>query len=657
MTYRRLGISFVSLVLVLVATATGAQASSTRSTLTGNVPPWATSANFKGSADTTENIQFRIYLGWKNDGALQSFINAVSDPKSASYGQYLTPAQFRQQFAPDQSQVNAVKAWLTGQGFSIDYVPQNNHYIAAEGTVAQASSAFGVTFGMYAVDGMILRSPSAEPSMPSDLATGIAGIIGLDETAALVQPSVDNGSDPGAAPSPAFVSASPCSTYWNQAPATGFLNPYGTAQLSFTPCGYTPQQVRGAYQVPSTLLGDGQTVAIVDAYASPTILSDANQWSANRGLPAFQGSQFTQVIAPGTMNRPQVVNHKRIIQDPQGWYGEETLDVESVHGMAPNANVVFVGTPNNYKDLDAGLNHVVDHHLANIVSNSYGFPTEALHPGFIKPVEDTIEQGAAEGIGIYFSSGDFSDNSVIVGYSTPSWPASSPFVTAVGGTSLAVGASNNYLFETGWGTRTDTYTSMTTLKRPAPGSFQSGAGGGVSCLFAKPAYQAGENLAAQSTSLCPGHVGRAVPDVAALADANTGYLVGQTQTFPDGSVRYSEYRLGGTSLASPIFAGLMALADQKARFHHGFANPLFYANTEAFNDITDPTAANSVGMLNGVPVVAVVRTNYNNSVDSSHGLTFVLRTMNQPKGLQVTAGYDDVTGIGSPAAGFWTAIG
>lgn len=657
MKIRRVVFPALSVLFVLASTVATAQASSVRSTLTGNVPSWANSANFKGSADPTENFQFRVYLGWQNEDALQSFIGAVSDPNSSSYGQYLTPQQFRQQYAPDQSQVNAIRDWLTGQGFSIDYVPQNNHYIAAEGTVSQASAAFGVTFGIYSIDGLMLRSPSADPSVPTDLAAGIAGIIGLDESSALVQPSTDTGTDPGAPPSAAFVSAVPCSTYWNQNAATGFANPYGTAPMFFTPCGYTPQQVRGAYQAPDSLLGDGQTVAIIDAYASPTILSDANTWSTNRGLPQFRGSQFSQVIAPGTMNRPEVANHRRVIQDPQGWYGEETLDVESVHGMAPNANVVFVGTPNNYKDLDAGLNHVVDHGLAHIVSNSYGFPTEALHPGFIKPFEGTIEQGVAEGIGIYFSSGDFSDNSVIVGYSTPQWPASSPFVTAVGGTSLAVGASNNYLFETGWGTRTDTYTSMTTFKRVPPGSFQSGAGGGVSCLFARPSYQSGESITAQATSLCPGHLGRAVPDVSAIADPNTGYLVGQTQTFPDGTVKYSEYRLGGTSLASPIFAGLMALADQKAGIFHGFANPLFYKNAAAFNDITDPSAANSVGTLNGKPVVAVVRTNYNNGVDASGGITDVLRTFNQPKGLQVTAGYDDVTGIGSPAAGFWSAVG
>src|SRR5881409_3640264 len=94
-----------------------------------------------------------------------------------------------------------------------------------------------------------------------------------------------------------------------------------------------------------------------------------------------------------------------LFRSPQGWYGEETLDVEAVHGMAPGATIVFVGAPNNFQDLDAALNHVVDRGLAQIVSNSYGFNGEFVPPGFVKPYEDIILQGAVEGIGIYFSSG------------------------------------------------------------------------------------------------------------------------------------------------------------------------------------------------------------------------------------------------------------
>jgi subtilase family serine protease len=136
-----------------------------------------------------------------------------------------------------------------------------------------------------------------------------------------------------------------------------------------------------------------------------------------------------------------------------------------------------------------------------------------------------------------------------------------------------------------------------------------------------------------------GRTGRAVPDVSANADPNTGYLIGETQTFPDGTVKYSEYRLGGTSLACPLVAGIMALADQSLGKPHGFANPVFYSHPGAFTDVVSPAST-----------VAVVRTNYVNSIDASGGLSYVLRTANQTLSLHTTPGYDDVTGLGSPTA-------
>jgi len=216
------------------------------------------------------------------------------------------------------------------------------------------------------------------------------------------------------------------------------------------------------------------------------------------------------------------------------------------------------------QDLDAALNHVVDRHLAQIVTNSYGWNGELLPAGYITPFENIMVQGAAEGIGIYFSSGDNSDESLTTGTAQADWPASSPWVTAVGGTSLAVGVSNNYLFETGWGTRRSrwntTCSSTPTWCPPPPGKWLYGAGGGVSRLFAEPSYQQG--VVPDSVFKAQGRTGRALPDIAAIADPNTGYLIGQTQAFPDGTSRYSEYRIGGTSLSSPIMAGIMALADQ-----------------------------------------------------------------------------------------------
>lgn len=611
-------------------------APSARAVLAGNVPPWAASANFKGAANTSDSIGFRVYLGWSNDSAVEALAKAVSDPHSASYGHYLTAQQFRQQFAPSQAEAGAVQSWLRSQGFSVEYTPLNNHYVSAEGTIAQAAAAFGTTFGMYSVDGLTLRSPSTDISVPSTLAGSISGVIGLDDVAQLVHTDNTLGDAP---PPAAFVTGTPCSTYWGEKQATGFANPYGSATLPYAPCGYTPAQIKGAYGLSGLSQdGSGQTVAIIDAYAAPTIVQDANAWSANRGLPGFTPNQFKQVVAPGTYNHPE----RGMKQDPQGWYGEETLDVESVHGMAPGAKIVYVGAPNNFQDLDAALNHVVDRQMAQIVTNSYGFPTELLPAGFIRPQEETILQGAVEGIGIYFSSGDYSDESLVMGYRTADWPASSPFVSAVGGTSLAVGATNNYLFETGWGTATSNWTG-TAWSPSAPGSWQAGSGGGVSRIFAEPWYQQG--VVQSGVFTAQGRIGRAVPDIAADADANTGYIVGETQTFPDGTVKYSEYRLGGTSLASPLMAGIMALADEAAGHAHGFANPVFYDHAGLFTDIVSPAST-----------VAVVRTNFNNGVDASAGLSYKLRTMNQTLSLQTTPGYDDVTGLGTPTASLVTSL-
>ena len=638
----RTSVVLLAAVALLASSGVAVAAPSSRATLTGNAPPWATSSNFKSPANGSDNIGFRVYLGWNNAAGLAPLIASVSTPGGASYGKYLTPQQFHSQFAPSQAAVNQVRTWLTGQGFSIDYVPANNHYVEAEGTVAQAAAAFGVSFGEYAIGGLTLRSPSADPTIPNSLAGVVGSVVGLDESAALVHNDIAVD-----APGPGlFRNAPPCSSYWAQQVDTTEPNPYGTGPLPYAPCGYTPQQVRGAYGITAAETGAGQTVAIIDAYASPTIYSDANTWSANRGVAPLASSQFSQVVAPGTFRRPE--NKK---QDPQGWYGEETLDVEAVHGMAPAANIVFVGSPNNYQDLDAALNHVVDRHLAQIVTNSYGFNTELLPAGFINATESTIMQGAAEGIGIYFSSGDNSDESLVEGYRTTDWPASSPYVTAVGGTSLAVGAAGNYLFETGWGTTRSRFNSTCTngggnawCPTP-PGTWIYGAGGGVSQIFAEPSYQQGVPGVAAAFA-AQGRQGRAVPDVGAIADPNTGYLIGETQTFPDGSQQYSEYRIGGTSLASPIFAGIMALADQAKGSPHGFANPALYAlGAAAYNDVVNPASTQ-----------AVVRVDYANGVDSSAGLLTSLRTLNQTLSLATAPGWDDVTGFGTPAPGFIAAL-
>ncbi len=614
--------------------AVSAGAASNRTTLHGSAPAWANSKNYAGAADATASIGFRIYLGWNNPSAAEALAQAVADPHSSSYGHYLTPAQFRQQFAPSQAQVGQVQSWLRSQGFTVNYTPGNNHYVSAEGTVAQAAAAFGTSFGLYKVRGQTVRSPSSEVSVPASLADTVTGVIGLDDSAVFVE--THHVVDKNAPPSAGFRNAPPLSAYWAElvspyAYPAGFTDLTNPATAPWSIKGHTPAQIKGAYGISNAYNGAGQTVAIIDAYASPTILQDVNQWSINRGLPTMTPGQLVQVVPPGVYNRPE--NPR---QDPQGWYGEETLDVEAVHGMAPAAKIVFVGAPNNYRDLDAAMNHVVDKHLAQIVTNSYGFPTTELLPrGYVKPLEDTLIQAAAEGIGVYFSSGDNGDETARFGFATADWPASSPWVTAVGGTSLGVSQANTRVLETGWGT--SNYNCDTATLACSRTGWLYGSGGGVSQVFAEPSYQANTGL----------HLsGRGVPDVAALGDPQTGLLVGQTQSFPDGNY-YDEYRIGGTSLSSPIFAGLMALADQAAGHPHGFANPLFYANPGAFYDVLSVKTA-------------VARRNYVNSVDASAGTVDRLRTFDDYSGSptqHTNEGWDNVTGLGTPTSSFLSTFG
>ena len=617
----------VALAAVLAASATAA--SSGRAQLSGSVPEWALPSAFKAATDPGQRLSFQVYLGWRDGSAARALARAVSNPSSALYGHYLSPAKFRRLFAPREASVAAVRAWLAGQGFAVTGVPGNNLYVAAAGTVAQAEKAFGVRLNQYTTDGQTLRAPASALSIPASLAGIVTAVVGLDQSKAHPQASADN------APPPAgFRNAQPWSTYWGQNIATDLPMGYGH-YLPYAPRGYTPSQLRGAYGIDKAIRygndGTGVTVAIIDAYAAPTIVYDVNRYSHDNGVPVFRPGQFEQILDPGLATQPPQ-------SDESDWYGEETLDIEAVHSMAPGAKIVFLGALNSQDDsLDVMMNYVVDHRVARIVSNSYGEYGEQLPPELIKAENCIYLQAALEGIGVYFSSGDNGDEVDTLGYRSVDWPASSPWVTGVGGTSLGVGARNNYLFETGWGTSRSVLDNGVWTP-DLPGDWWYGGGGGTSVLYAQPWYQHRVVPASIADYFGTGSKWRTVPDVAMDADPTTGMLVGETQTFPDG-VYYDTYRIGGTSLSCPLFAGMMALADQRARFPHGFLNPALYrlAGTGAFRDIVNPKTT-----------IAAVRSDFSDGVDAADGVGFSVRTMNQTESLQTLPGYDDVTGVGSP---------
>jgi subtilase family serine protease len=636
---------------IVALTAGSSSGSSAHLTLPGSVPSWATSAHRVGSADGSGQVGFRVYLNNRDAAGAAAYARAVSTKGDPAYGKFLTPAQFRSRFSPTDADVARVTSWLKGQGFTIGDVPANNKYVEAVGTVAAAAQAFDTSFATFRYDGQTMRSNTSPLTVPSSLST-VQAVIGLDESANLVH--TDASAPAG------FRNAPPCSTYWGEKTIANTPTPDGTtltpgpwsdnaagtvtanSVTAFAPCGYAGGQLQGAYGLTSPIRagndGRGVTVAVIDAYASPTIAQDVTEYSRRHGLPPIAG-HFREVVAPGTYVRPQ--NPR---QDPEGWSGEETLDVEAVHTMAPGADIVYVGAPNNYRDLDAIMNRVVDKHLADIVTNSYGYGGEALPPGSIKPQEDTYIQAAAEGISLFFSSGDAGDetNGDPAATPTPDWPASSPWVTAVGGTSLGVSASNSRLFELGWQSGTSTWNATTSAWGPL--SYLYGGGGGTSRLFAQPSYQVGvvPNDIATYGGTAP--AARVVPDVSALGDPNTGMLVGQTQKFSDGTY-YDEYRIGGTSLASPLYAGMFALAVQN-HGSYGLANPALYAARGASYDVTKNLRSTYPG---------AIRVNYKNSENGSDGYTYITRTFDwdEPLTIHVRTGYDDITGVGSPNGTAW----
>ena len=615
-----------------VAAVPAVAARPARTPLRGSTPRWAQPARDRGDAAGSRPVTVTVWLPMRDADGADALVQQLSDPASATYGQYLSPDGVNQRFSPSDADVAAVKKFLAGAGLSVGDVPSDNRYVEATGTLGQAESAFATRVHRYAFRGHVLEAPTSDLQIPSSLAGKVLAVTGLDQSGTLTRPK--------APPPDAFVNAPPCSTYFGEKIATQYPAVNGS-KVPFAPCGYTPAQFQGAYGtaglVSRGLDGRGVTVAITDAYAAPTILQDANTYASLHGQAGFRRNQFQQIVP----NKFRYGFDDKVNGDQcgeQGWYGEETLDVEAVHAMAPGANVLYVaGRSCDDPDLLKALNTIVDRRRADIITNSWGDLGEDVPPDVLRAYTATFVQAALEGIGVFYSSGDDGDDSTDTANGAPAvdFPASHPLVTAVGGTSLGVARDNGYLFETGWTSGTSTLSADgKAWDPPFPGEWLYAGGGGVSSLFPEPFYQ----RAAVPAALAHGN--RAVPDIAMDGDPQTGMLVGETQTFPDGSVKYSEYRLGGTSLSSPLYAGLEALADQAAGHPHGFANPAIYAlnGRPVLHDVAPP---------NTHP--AVVRVNYNNSVDESEGTTVLLRSLDdEAQSLHLASGWDNLTGVGTP---------
>ncbi len=633
-------VAAAALPLVAGALALGTQSASAdqpsgRQLLTGTKPQWATAQADKGATADSSKVTARVYLAGKDAKGLAAYAQAVSDPNSADYGHYLSAAQTQSRFGATPAQRAAVTKWLTSAGLKV--TGGNQHYLTVTGDVAAAEKAFGTTLHNYVKAGKTYRAPAATASAPASLNGAVLTVTGLDNAPKKV--SHDDTLPP---PDAVFKNAGPFSTYFGSNTNTKLPDAYGV-KAPYAIKGYTGEQLRAAYGA-GKYTGKGVRVAITDAYASPYIAQDAAEYAKRNGDKKYKAGQLTQVL-PSDYTKTDECG-------ASGWYGEETLDVEAVHALAPDANIVYVGGASCYDDdlLDA-LNKVVDGHLADIVSNSWGDVEANETPDVAAAYDQVFQQGAVEGIGFYFSSGDAGDNVASTGVKQADTPGNSPWATSVGGTSLAVGKNDAYQWETGWGTERAPLSADGKSWTGFPGPYTSGAGGGTSKLYAQPFYQRG--VVPDSLALANGGSvkQRVEPDIAAVADPNTGFLVGQTQTFPDGSLQYSEYRIGGTSLAAPVIAGVQALAQQARHgIAIGFANPLIYNQygTSVYHDVTDHPLGQGRDL-------AVVRVDFANAFDSSDGVITSLRSLGKDASLHATVGYDDVTGVGTPAKGYVTS--
>jgi len=534
----------------------------------------------------------RVYLSGPNPQAEAAAALAVSDPRGPSYARYLTPDQYEQGFGPSAAQVSTVSNWLTSEGMTI--TATNQHYITVTATVAQVDAALDTQITAYA---------HTNPTTGKTITT-YADVGGFSVPAAL-------GND---------ITTITGFAQWAQLNGNGGII-LSTAHISTT---------------------QGATIAVVlDGY-SPTMLADANQFFVGQGVPGFAPGQYTEDFG----GDDESASALGASCDNQADQPEEALDVETAHIIAPDAHVVYMGTDctgdgeQNFLDT---MTSIVDRHLADVVTDSYSITESQFSPADVAAWSLTFEQGALEGIGFNFDSGDGgfipSDDG---GVGQAQFPASDPWATAVGGTSLEIGAHGTPVAQYAWGDGfTQENADGTGYLDPFPDGDSGGSQGGLSTFFAEPGYQKGVVPAALATADGTVPAARVVPDIS--ADAGGHWLIGYTGAITDGV--YGQVAMGGgTSGASPIVSGLEADAMQASGHAVGFANPAIYqlAGTPAIHDILPVNLDDPPLEFGPIPDDLQSADNY-------------LIALGQDDGAE--PGYDAVTGVGAVTPAFVTAFG
>ncbi len=621
--------------MATVGGSAGAAPASGESLLAGTASPWTEHARAIGDVAGSDTFSVAVWL--KPDiAAAGRFADAVSQPGSPSYRHYLSPDAYTGRFAASRQRANDVAKWLQTQGFTSVAVDSQRAYVSASASTVVVDKAFRVQEKRYRASKTLnagpyaLRSNDRAISLPTSLASGVLGVTGLTNVAP-VSTLVHRPLRAVAAASRAKASITAnCSKYYGQKRAYNVPEKLGKKTFPLAVCGYGANQLRSAYGANRTNTGKGVRVAVTELGLAPDMYQTLVDYAHHEGMPRPSASRYSELSIGRGSN----------CGDP--FAVEEQLDVEAVYDMAYRSHILVVGGDSCASHFglyglfgadEAVLDGNGSHPLVSIDSNSWESGAETQPISWTNIEHAFLLRAAGEGVSMLFSSGDSSG----VGA-----PANDPYATAVGGTTLGIGKHQNRLFETGWSNQT-----FEQFKGRWAFSFADGAaGGGASLAWAEPSYQRG--VVPSRLSKAPGNKGpaRAVPDVSADANQYTGMLVG---TLYGKKGAYLALPVGGTSVASPLVAGMVAAAEQGQRTPFGFLNPALYklAGTGAFHD-TRPLTNRSRPPFRAVICPARYAL-------LCGGVAFRVPALSvfdvQSKSLttQVTLkGYDSMTGIGTP---------
>lgn len=617
-----------TLVAAPVATAATASAAGNGKSVLHNSGKLTTSAlSVEAPATGGTPMSVTLQLPLRNQAQLQQLVNA---------GTVISPAQYAARFAPNSSSVSKVAAWAKSQGFTVRSTSSDGGSVSVTGNVAKVNKAFGVTMHRASLHGVHGLAVDTSPSVPSDL--GLSGIAGLNTVSrmrsdrAVQEGSTRSTMRPGARKNTAFgkgaasLGSTQCSNYWGD-------NLYPTAKKysleSNYICGYAPADLTTMYgvkgaQTKSPVLG------ILLWGGDSDLQSTVNSYMHAANYPAL--TNYTSVI--------ETANAGMADCGPYDIQGEQAMDVESSHAIAPKSAIQYYGAASCYdSDLAGELQKMVDAHQVTTISMSFGEPYDDGMTAADQAVWDRpLAQADVTGISTFASSGDAGNNSTDndlgaggapdgkphIGY-----PASSSFITAVGGTSVGLSANGKTPVNAGWEDQFyNQYDPIQPIFSLVAGHPIYGAGGGVSSVSAQPPWQ--KKVVTGSTTM------RAVPDIAADGDPYTGFTVYSREYTTDStgsptgsSLQFST--IGGTSLSSPVVAAVVGLAKAYNNSSIGLATPKLYRlrGTGALTDINQP----------GKSGVWFNSAKWGPEIVAFDG---------KPQNLVSKKGWDNVTGVGSP---------